>query len=104
MDPPFQAEHCMQKQDSQQLTEVQQSVPATVALAPVLSVQSSCKQIRNLNLQVWCMQQHCTKSGRGSNFSCASRTLFNVDPLLIVLDLPLLLMNWVRHGLVSLGM
>ena len=35
MDPPFQAEHCMQKQDSQQLTEVQQSLPAST---PVLSV------------------------------------------------------------------
>ena len=41
MDPPFQAEHCMQKQDSQQLTEVQQSLPASTS---VLSVQSSYKQ------------------------------------------------------------
>ena len=43
MDPPFQAEHCMQKQDSQQLTvlEVQQSLPAST---PVFSVQSSYKQ------------------------------------------------------------
>ena len=41
MDPPFQAEHCMQKQDSQQLTEVQHSLPAST---PVLSVQSSYKQ------------------------------------------------------------
>ena len=55
MDPPFQAEHCMQKQDSQQLTEVQQSLPAST---PVLSVQSSHKQsLENLNLQAWCMQQ-----------------------------------------------
>ena len=36
MDPPFQAEHCMQKQDSQQLTEVQHSLPATVALLSYL--------------------------------------------------------------------
>ena len=68
--PPFQAEHCMpQKQDSQQLTEVQQSLPAST---PVLSVQSSYKQsLENLNLQAWCMQQlaslvqvHCKKNGR----------------------------------------
>ena len=51
MDSPFQAEHCMQKQDSQQLTEVQQSLPAST---PVLSVQSSYKQSsENLNLQAW---------------------------------------------------
>ena len=55
MDPPFQAEHCMQKQDSQQLTAVQQSLQAST---PVLSVQSSCKQtLENLNLQAWFMQQ-----------------------------------------------
>ena len=55
MDPPFQAEHCMQKQGSQQLTEVQQSLPAST---PVLSVQSSYKQsLENLRLQAWCMQQ-----------------------------------------------
>ena len=55
MDPPFQAEHCMQKQGSQQLTEVQQSLPAST---PVLSVQSSYKQsLENLKLQAWCMQQ-----------------------------------------------
>ena len=55
MDPPFQAEPYMQKQDSQQLTEIQQSLPAST---PVLSVQSSYKQsLENLNLQAWCMQQ-----------------------------------------------
>ena len=55
MDPPFQAEHCMQKQDSHQLTEVQQSLPAST---PVLSIQSSYKQsLENLNLQDWYMQQ-----------------------------------------------
>ena len=84
MDSPFQAEHCMQKQDSQQLTEVQQSLPAST---PVLSVQSSYKQsIENLNLQACCMQRlvrlaspsalhkkwACRCPSRcGSNFSCA---------------------------------
>ena len=67
MDPPFQAEHCMQKQDSQQLTEVQQSLPAST---PVLSVQSSYKQsLENLNLHCpgacssWLASPN-TKSGR----------------------------------------
>ena len=88
MDPPFQAEHCMQKQDSHQLTEVQQSLPAST---PVLSVQSSYKQsLENLNLQAWCMQQLASwsnrhkkwacrrQSGRGSNFSRALRAHFSV--------------------------
>ena len=91
MDPPFQAEHYMQKQNSQQLTEVQQSLPAST---PILSVQSSYKQsLENLNLQAWRMEQlaswskclawhkkwACRRQSRcGSNFSRALRALFSV--------------------------
>ena len=99
MDPPFQAEHCMQKQNSQQLTKVQQSLPAST---PVLSVQSSYKQsLENWNLQAWLACSSWLRAGpsalaRGTaqkvgvstskwawlNFSRASRALFSVhvDP------------------------
>ena len=69
MDPPFQADPCMQKQDSQQLTEVQQSLPAGT---PALSVQSSYKQsLENLNLQAWCMHQPAA-SPSASECKCIS--------------------------------
>ena len=105
MDPPFQAEHCMQKQDSHQLTEVQQSLPAST---PVLSVQSSYKQsLENLNLQAWCMQQlaswsKCTTTAQRVGVTRIFRALrahFLVcgSSLLEVLDPPLAIlmsMNW----------
>ena len=88
MDPPFQAEHCMQKQDSQQLTEVQQSLPGST---PVLSVQSSYKQSLE-NKPGACSSCTCTaqKVGVARNFR-ALRAHFLVcgSSLLEVLDPPL---------------
>ena len=52
MDPPFQAEPCMQNKTQSNLLEVQQSLPASTL---GLSVQSSYKQsLEHLNLQAWC--------------------------------------------------
>ena len=87
----------MHKQDSQQLTEVQPSLPAST---PVLSVQSSYKQsLENLNLQAWCMQHlaswsKCTSTAQKvgvSRIFRALRAYFLVcgSSLLEVLDPPL---------------
>ena len=104
MDPPFQAEHCMQNRTFSNLLTSNGLSQLELYSTPVLSVQSSYKQsLENLNLQAWCMQQRLefkctaqkvgvsTSSGRDPNFfACFARILGECgSSLLEVLDPPL---------------